>query len=72
MPKKPQTKSSYCEYYRDCDRSENCFEGEFCPLFKINPDISPEASKDNSGENGLVDIMDKIWDGDEKTTERKI
>lgn len=68
-----RTKSRYCEHYKDCDRPENCFKGEFCPFFKYNSDIIfTLASKDISGENGFKIIMDKIWDGDKKITERKI
>jgi len=70
--KKPKTKTRYCGYYHNCDRPENCFKGKFCPLFKINPDISPEILEDSSGENGLKDIMDNIWNGDKDIAERKM
>lgn len=32
--KKRKKKTRYCEYFHNCDRDEDCFNGEDCPVFK--------------------------------------
>lgn len=64
-------KTRYCTYFFDCDRPENCFEGELCSFFKPNPDISPankEESNNNIGQTGFKDIMGNIWNGKKEHT----
>jgi hypothetical protein len=66
-----EKKTRYCTYFFDCDRPENCFEGELCSFFKPNPDIPPankEEGNNDLGIGGLKDIMDNIWDGKKQHT----
>ncbi|MFZ2809425.1 MAG: hypothetical protein WAZ60_23825 [Desulfosalsimonadaceae bacterium] len=35
--KKRKKKTMYCVYYLNCDREEDCFNGEYCPVYKFNP-----------------------------------
>lgn len=38
-PKKMK-KTRYCEYSFNCKRSEDCFNGEYCPIFKHTKEFS--------------------------------
>jgi hypothetical protein len=38
--KNKSKKTRYCEYHDKCDRDEDCFAGEDCPVFKHNESFS--------------------------------
>lgn len=30
-------KTQYCFYWTNCDRDNDCFNNEYCPVYKFNP-----------------------------------
>ncbi|MCK4822304.1 hypothetical protein KA005_41460 [bacterium] len=52
-------KTRYCNHYHKCDRDEDCFNGEECPVFEFNPDC---ASIEKDEARDFVDIMNDIWE----------
>lgn len=58
--KKPK-KTRYCAFHHNCDREEDCINGEYCPVFRNNPDTFMKT-KDVEVET-LEDVMDDIWEG---------
>jgi hypothetical protein len=36
---KMKRKTKYCDYWLECDRDEDCFNGEYCPVQKYNSDL---------------------------------
>jgi len=40
--KKKKSKTYYCKYWNYCDRKEDCFNGEYCPVMEYNPDLIQE------------------------------
>lgn len=55
-----KNKTRYCDYYHNCDREEDCFNGEYCPMFKSNPDC---ATLKEIEPPDLEEAMDRIWEG---------
>jgi len=43
---KKKKKTQYCEYANNCKRDEDCFNGEYCPLFKHTTQFSSLRFKD--------------------------
>ena len=52
------SKTKYCKYYLSCDRDENCFDGESCPVFRFNPDCARKQEIVESTD--FESIMDDI------------
>ena len=52
-------KTRYCEHYLICDRDEDCFNGEYCPVFQFNPECSTIK---NEKPPDWEKSMDKIWE----------
>jgi len=57
-------KTRYCYHHFNCDRKEDCFNGEHCPFFKINPDCQTltDGITDSYDFEGTFDDM---WEGKE-------
>lgn len=62
MKKQPR-KTRYCEYHHSCDRDEDCLNGEYCPMFKFNPECV--TLKEIMPQN-FEEIMDDVWEGKTK------
>lgn len=56
----PIKKTKYCTHYRACNRKENCFNGDHCPVFELNPDC--RTMRDAEQPRDFEDIMDAIWE----------
>lgn len=53
-------KTRYCTHHINCDHKENCFDGEYCPVYNFNSECRTftEAQSPKSKRN----IFDDIWD----------
>ena len=60
-----KNKTSYCKHSLNCDREENCKDGEYCPFFDAAT-LNPEAVF--NCQDIAKEELDKIWQG---TSERK-
>lgn len=54
-------KTKYCTHYRICDRKENCFKGQYCPVFELND--SCRTVRDTEQIIATEDLIDAIWEG---------
>lgn len=65
---KKAQKTRYCFYHETCDRAENCFEGEFCPVFLSNPDCHniENPLSDSEVEEDLKSLFNAIYEGEEQ------
>lgn len=57
-------KTQYCYHHIDCDRKEDCFNGEHCPVFEINPDCQTFTDGTSQPYN-FEEAFNDIWDGKE-------
>ena len=57
-----KTKSAYCEHYLECDREENCKDGDFCPFFIYNPAFQTCEKEPDK----FRSEMDDVWEGREE------
>ena len=62
MKKNKPRKTRCCNYYHNCDRDEDCFNGENCPMFKFNPGCS--TLRENKPKEFDESAMDEIWEGE--------
>ena len=46
--KRKVSKTKYCIHYQHCDREEDCFNGEPCPVEKFNPECGSQISSGES------------------------
>ena len=60
--KKKPPKTQYCLYHMVCGRPEDCFEGEYCPVYRLN-DAFPVVYTEIDKPKPFEEIMDEIWDG---------
>jgi len=58
--KKPR-KTRYCIHYHNCDREEDCMEGQYCPIFESNPAIFTKVEEVEI--ETVDDVMNNIWEG---------
>ena len=46
MKSKKPRKTRYCDYHLICDREEDCYHGEYCPVQKPNSDFSALSERE--------------------------
>lgn len=57
-------KTRYCMHHLDCDRQEDCFNGESCPFFELDPSCRRITSTTEFKD--FPEMMDEIWEGKQK------
>lgn len=60
---KKKKKTRYCEYWYRCDRKEDCFNGEYCPVYKFNKECSQDVYRvdEDIAERDLYDLFRRTF-----------